>query len=149
MVDISKDKDHMNHFCLGTWTCVGLHISRKTALHCYSFFSSAQANYTVQWPLNCDRFTGPPLNWLLNTVVGHSNYSTDVNSLGSTQGRGTQPKLFVKMASDDHVMGGSAAACPNQASPIAPLCLDNQRAALQAKVSGAIFGNYYLHNAPH
>jgi len=57
-----------------------------------------------------------------------------------------QPKLFVKMASDDHVMGGSAA-CPNQPSP---LCFDNQRAALQAKVSDdAIFGNYYLHNAPH
>jgi hypothetical protein len=115
----------------------------------FFFFPVRKQITQCSGPLNCDRFTGPPLNWLLNTVVGHSNYSTDVNSLGSTQGRGTQPKLFVKMASDDHVMGGSAAACPNQASPIAPLCLDNQRAALQAKVSGAIFGNYYLHNAPH
>jgi hypothetical protein len=48
------------------------------------------------------------------------------------------------MASDVHVMGRH-----DQPDPINQhhcfFCYDNQRGALQAKVSDAIFRNYYMH----
>jgi hypothetical protein len=57
--------------------------------------------------------------------------------------------LFIMMPSDAHVMGRHDQSAPPINHHHCFFSFNNQRGALQAKVSDAIFRNYYMHDAPH
>ena len=92
------------------------------------------SSYRTNSPLNCSDVNSTP--WL------HSPHTT--------QAAGVQPKLFVKVASDDRVIGGSACRSILLQSTIPTMLRQSTcSSAGEGQYRDAIFGNYYLHNAPH